>query len=198
MEKIANEKNVKISELQTELAKVREESNQKNKENLELENKIKEFEKEIIEKNEEIDNLNKKIKKFESVSNNKNNNNNINDDNQEFHNQSKLIEQEKEIGNLKVQIAGNIKLNDIKPDEKHLVINITSKDENISFAVICKTSTMFSEIERCFYEKYPDYCKNEEDICIFRSHVLVRGFRTMAENGFPGYEIKVERKNLGK
>ena len=91
-------------------------------------------------------------------------------------------------------MLSNIKYGDIKLGEKLIVINITSKDNKIYFPITCKTSTLFNEIEGIFYKKYPDYCKNCDEIEFKRNGLKVKGFKTMFENGFPGYELKVEKK----
>ena len=103
-----------------------------------------------------------------------------------------------EIKNLKNQLLYNIKYDDIKPGEKLIVINITSKDKKINFPITCKTSTLFAEIKRTFYEKYPAYCKNDKKILFKQNGLKVKGFQTMLENGFPGYELKIEKKSLDK
>ena len=55
---------------------------------------------------------------------------------------------------------------------------------------------IIAEVEISFYEKYLIYFKNNEDENVFLRHGFkMRGLKTMAENGFPGYEITVERKN---
>ena len=50
-------------------------------------------------------------------------------------------------------------------------------------------------MENIFYEKFPDYSINDGEDNVFLRHGLkVNRFKTMAENGFPGYEVKVKKK----
>ena len=116
-------------------------------------------------------------------------------------NHSKLVVQEKEIENLKNQSIGCIKNYDIKLGEKFIIVNITTRDKKINFPFICKTDTIFAEVENAFYNRYPNYSENNENV-VFRHHGLkLKKLKTMVENsfrGFPGFEITVERKNLDK
>ena len=142
-----------------------------------------------------MENYTKKIE-FETLKNNSNDSNNKKEV-QKFY--RKLEEQEKKIEHLEDQLIGNIKYDDLKPDEKLLILNFKSKDKKIYYPIVCKTNTIFSEVESIFYKKYPDYGKNDGENTIFRFHGLkIKKFKTITEIGFRGFEITVEKKNLDK
>ena len=136
---------------------------------------------------------------IENLSNNKNSDNNniiTIDDNQELQKDQLILEEkEKEIVYFNNQLLDNVNNEEIKFGEKLIVININSKDNKIYFPITCKTSTKFAEIERIFYKKFPDYCNNDEEVVFKRNGLKMKGFKTMAENGFPGFELIVEKIN---
>ena len=149
-------------------------------------------------KNSKIDVLVKRIAELESIENNKNNNNNTNNYNNELKElYLKLEEKEKKIEHLNNQLIGSIKYDDLKFGDKLIAINFTSSDSKINFPVICKVNTVFAEVERILYKKYPDFGKNYgEDNLFLANGNKMRGFMTMAENGFPSYSITVMKRDL--
>ena len=60
----------------------------------------------------------------------------------------------------KLNIINDIKLNiplQIKSEEKMMSIIFISIDEDIHYSIICKNTDIFSNIEKIFYDKYPEY-----------------------------------------
>ena len=60
----------------------------------------------------------------------------------------------------KLNIINDIKLNiplQIKSEEKMMSIIFISIDEVIHYSIICKNTDIFSNIEKIFYDKYPEY-----------------------------------------
>ena len=108
---------------------------------------------------------------------------------------AKLEEKEKKIELLNNQLIGSIKYDDIKPDDKIIAINFTSGDSKINFPIICKSSTIFAEVERTLYKKYPDFGENDgDDILFLGNGSKIKRIKTMAENGFSGYAITMRKE----
>ena len=149
-------------------------------------------------KNSKIEILEKRIAELESLGNKKNKINTINNNINELQDlYVKLDDQGKKIENLNSQLLGNIIFDDLKYVDNLIVVNITSSDSKINFPIVCKSSTIFSEIERIIYKKYPDYGKNYgEDNLFLANGTKMRGYMTMAENGFSGYKITVMKRDL--
>ena len=66
----------------------------------------------------------------------------------------------------KFNIINDIKINipiEIKSGEKMMSVIFISIDENIHYSIICKNTDIFSNIEKKFYDKYPEHknTKNE-------------------------------------
>ena len=60
----------------------------------------------------------------------------------------------------KLNIINDIKLNiplQIKSEEKMMSIIFISIDEDIHYSIICKNTDIFANIEKIFYDKYPEY-----------------------------------------
>ncbi len=60
----------------------------------------------------------------------------------------------------KLNIINDIKLNiplQIKSEEKMMSIIFISIDQNIHYSIICKNTDIFANIEKIFYDKYPEY-----------------------------------------
>ena len=108
---------------------------------------------------------------------------------------AKLEEKEKKIELLNNQLIGSIKYDDIKSDDKIIAINFTSGDSKINFPIICKSSTIFAEVERTLYKKYPDFGENDgDDILFLGNGSKIKRIKTMAENGFSGYAITMRKE----
>ena len=67
---------------------------------------------------------------------------------------------ENKISEIKSTIPIEIKLN-----EKIISVIFNSFDEDIYYSIICKNTDNFKEIEKKFYEKYPEY-KNTKNYFI--------------------------------
>ena len=67
---------------------------------------------------------------------------------------------ENKINEIKSTIPIEIKLN-----EKIISVIFNSFDEDIYYSIICKNTDNFKEIEKKFYEKYPEY-KNTKNYFI--------------------------------
>ena len=173
----------KITSLQDQLARKFEENQN--------------LKKELNKKNDIISVLMEKNSKLQKLLNDKKNNTNINLNDPEYKEIiSKLLEKEKEIENLKYQLLGTIKYDAINIDEKLIAINFTSGDQIINFPIICKTNCQFIDLEKKLYQKYPEYAGNDgKDNLFLGNGTQINRFKTMAENGFPGYAITV-MKNI--
>ena len=157
-EKNENEENLneKIKELEKQLKEEKDKNLKEKKENeenlkkklIQLENQIKkEKEKNLKEKNEYEENLEKKQKELEELSGKYNNLMNIINYNNDM--------KEKENNSLKKIIARYpFKLS---KNEKMITVTFCSFDESIEYPLICKNADSFRNIEKLFYDKYPEY-----------------------------------------
>ncbi len=69
----------------------------------------------------------------------------------------------------KLNIINDIKLNiplQIKSEEKMMSIIFISIDQNIHYSIICKNTDIFSNIEKKFYDKYPEYKNTQNEFII--------------------------------
>ena len=69
----------------------------------------------------------------------------------------------------KLNIINDIKLNiplQIKSEEKMMSIIFKSIDENNYYSIICKNTDIFSNIEKIFYDKYPEYKNTQSEFFI--------------------------------
>ena len=69
----------------------------------------------------------------------------------------------------KLNIINDIKLNiplQIKSEEKMMSIIFISIDEDIHYSIICKNTDIFSNIEKKFYDKYPEYKNTQNEFII--------------------------------
>ena len=69
----------------------------------------------------------------------------------------------------KLNIINDIKLNiplQIKSEEKMMSIIFISIDEDIHYSIICKNTDIFSNIEKIFYDKYPEYKNTQSEFFI--------------------------------
>ena len=93
-------------------------------------------------------------------------------------------------------MIGSIKYDDLKEDDKLIAVNFISGDQRINFPIICKTSSLFAEVEVKLYKKYPEYGVNYGNNNLFLGNgVKMERIGTMAQNGFPGYVITVMKNN---
>jgi len=120
----------------------------------EVNKKLEELKKIIDEKEKKINEEKKNIKKLkELILNNTSNINTI----KELMNKTKL------------NIINDIKLNiplQIKSEEKMMSIIFISIDEDIHYSIICKNTDIFSNIEKIFYDKYPEYKNTQSEFFI--------------------------------
>ena len=168
------------------------------KKELDLKNKeISELKSELKEKNSKIEILERNIAKLKSIENNNNNSTTkISNDELEML-YAQLQEKKKKIEKLNDQLIGSIKYDDLKLEDKLIAINFTSSDSKINFPIICKTNSLFSEIESILYKKYPDFAENDgEDNLFLANGVKMKRFKSLEENGFPGYAIMVMKRDL--
>ena len=90
----------------------------------------------------------------------------------------------------KLNIINDIKLNiplQIKSEEKMMSIIFISIDENIHYSIICKNTDIFSNIEKKFYDKYPEY-KNIQSEFIINGNKVDR-FKNIDDNKIKNNDI---------
>ena len=69
----------------------------------------------------------------------------------------------------KLNIINDIKLNiplQIKSEEKMMSIIFISIDQNIHHSIICKNTDIFSNIEKIFYDEYPEYKNTQSEFFV--------------------------------
>ena len=185
-----------ISSKTQEIAKLKNQISQKNDENSRLLKNLKELERKVKQKDEHIKILEKKLNELSLERNRNNINFNVvNNNNVLYELYAKLNEKEK-MQKLKHLSIGNIKKDDIINDDKFIVVNFTSIDQRINTSILCKTSSLFAEVENELYEKYPDYKENAEEENYFLGNgKKMKRLGTMAQNGFIGYAIILMKNN---
>ena len=104
---------------------------------------------------------------------------------------------ENKIMEIKYTIPKEIKLNEnkikstisieIKSDEKITSVIFNSLDENILYSIICKNTDNFKEIEKKFYEKYPEY-KNTKN-CFISNGKKIDSSKNLDENKIKNSDI---------
>ena len=90
----------------------------------------------------------------------------------------------------KLNIINDIKLNiplQIKSEEKMMSIIFISIDEDIHYSIICKNTDIFSNIEKKFYDKYPEY-KNTQSEFIINGNKVDR-FKNIDDNKIKNSDI---------
>ena len=68
----------------------------------------------------------------------------------------------------------------LKPGEKLMTIIFVSDEQNIHFAVICKNTDIFSDIEKLLYEEYKQF--SEESYFYLHSGSKINRFKSLEEN----------------
>ena len=158
-----------------ELEKLNKEINEYENELNEVNKKLKELKKIIDEKENKINEEKKNIKKLKELI--LNNNSNIN----------KI----KELMNkTKLNIINDIKLNiplQIKSEEKMMCIIFKYIDKNNYYSIICKNTDIFSNIEKKFYDKYPEY-KNTQSEFFVNGNKIDR-FKSINDNKIKNSDI---------
>ena len=89
---------------------------------------------------------------------------------------------ENKIKEIKSTIPIEIKLN-----EKIISVIFNSFDENIYYSIICKNTDNFKEIEKKFYEKYPEY-KNAKNQFILNGKEINKN-KNLDENKIKNSDI---------
>ena len=93
-----------------------------------------------------------------------------------------------EINALKKQI--DIKEDDlvktINPGEKVIAALFVSTDQQITYSIACKNTTLFVKLEEKLYDKYPQY-KNTDNYFLYNGN-RVRRFKTIGENNIESGE----------
>ena len=90
----------------------------------------------------------------------------------------------------KLNIINDIKLNiplQIKSGEKMMSIIFISIDEGTHYSIICKNTDIFSDIEKKFYDKYPEY-KNTQSEFIINGNKIDR-FKNIDDNKIKNSDI---------
>ena len=90
----------------------------------------------------------------------------------------------------KLNIINDIKLNipiEIKSEEKMMSVIFISIDEGIHYSIICKNTDIFSNIEKKFYDKYPQY-KNIQNEFIINGNKVDR-FKNIDDNKIKNSDI---------
>ncbi len=90
----------------------------------------------------------------------------------------------------KLNIINDIKLNiplQIKSEEKIMSIIFISIDEDIHYSIICKNTDIFSNIEKKFYDKYPEYKNTQSEF--FVNGNKVDRFKNLDDNKIKNSDI---------
>ena len=90
----------------------------------------------------------------------------------------------------KLNIINDIKLNiplQIKSEEKMMSIIFISIDQNIIYSIICKNTDIFANIEKIFYDKYPEY-KNTQSEFFINGNKIDR-FKNINDNKIKNSDI---------
>ena len=86
-----------------------------------------------------------------------------------------LIEKEKELKEYKSYYP--IK---ILPNEELISVIIISSEQEFTCSIICKNTDLFSEVEKKFYDKYPEYMESEN---VFLSNgIKIIRYKSLKEN----------------
>ena len=141
----------KMFEYEEKNNKLEEKNNKLEEKNSKLEEKVKQLEK-IIAVNqkiniEELEKLRKQINLKEEL--------NI-----------ELVKTLKEKDIIIMNLKSNASFNILPHNEKTISIIISSKDENIIFPIICKSTDNFKLVENIFYEKHPEYKNNNNTFIV--------------------------------
>ena len=141
----------KMFEYEEKNNKLEEKNNKLEEKNNKLEEKVKQLEK-IIAVNqkiniEELEKLRKQINLKEEL--------NI-----------ELVKTLKEKDIIIMNLKSNASFNILPHNEKTISIIISSKDENIIFPIICKSTDNFKLVENIFYEKHPEYKNNNNTFIV--------------------------------
>ena len=96
-----------------------------------------------------------------------------------------INKKDEEIKVLKQSIL-NSPLN-LKPGEKLLPIIFISLDQRIHYAIICKNTDKFKDIEESLYNAYPEY--REFDNYFMSKGNKINRFKTIRENGIENSDI---------
>ena len=91
------------------------------------------------------------------------------------------------INNIKPSLINN----DLVIGEKLIAINFVSVDKSINHTIICKNTTKFYEIEKEFYDKYPEYA--EKNNCLMFNDLKINRWKTLEENNINDYTIIVNK-----
>ena len=194
LKKTIEENNKEIENLKRKIQEVNNEKNSK----IQFDSNEIQINDILNQKDNEIINVEKKINELEAIANDKKNNNsnfiNDNKDLQEIY--EKLDEKEKKIEYLNNQLIGSIKYDELKEDDELIAVNFISGDQRKNFPVVCKSSSLFAEVENILYKKYPEYGENSEKSNLFLANGnKIERIKTMAQNGFCGYNITLMKNN---
>ena len=77
-----------------------------------------------------------------------------------------LVKKLKEKDIIIMNLKSNASFNILPHNEKTISIIISSKDENIIFPIICKSTDNFKLVENIFYEKHPEYKNNNNTFIV--------------------------------
>ena len=77
-----------------------------------------------------------------------------------------LVKKLKEKDIIIMNLKSNALFNILPHNEKTISIIISSKDENIIFPIICKSTDNFKLVENIFYEKHPEYKNNNNTFIV--------------------------------
>ena len=141
------------------------------------------------EKNKELE---EQIKKLKLLLNNNNINKykDFNKDKQDDIIES-LLKKDKEIEDLKTKLARFPF--ELSQEENLMSIIITSSDKKVNCSIICKNTEMLYNIETKFYQKYPEYSKNENNFIVNGKKILKH--KSLDYNKIKDNEIIIFMKN---
>ena len=183
------EKELKYEENKILIEKIKQlekELNDEKNENKILDEKIKELEKNLNDEKEKVINLNDNIKLLESSLNNKNSSNDSE--------LQKLLElKNKEIEELKSKLNEN-SLDNLKPGEKLLSINIISIDKKIeNYTINCKNTDTFVRLEEKLYKDFPLYI--EKETFFMNRDNKIKRFKSLEENKIENNDVLIIYSN---
>ena len=88
-----------------------------------------------------------------------------------------------ELTNLKNQLnsSNSSGLENCKPGERIIAVNIKSLDQNVDYPIACKNTDIFVKIEENLYKEFPDY-KEYSNTFFTVNGTMIKRFKSMEDN----------------